>query len=132
MAVKIRLARGGAKKRPFYRIVVADERAPRDGRYIERVGSYNPLLAKDNPKRVELNEERIKYWLGEGAQVTERIHRFLFKAGLMKNAPVWPEKKRPPKNAPQDEPEATKEADAPADAEAASGDDNAEAAEAAA
>lgn len=83
MAVKIRLARGGAKKRPFYRIVVADARAPRDGNYIERVGSYNPMLPQDAENRILLNEERLKYWLSTGAQPTDRVARFLGEAGLM-------------------------------------------------
>lgn len=80
--LKIRLARGGSKKRPYYRIVVADARAPRDGRYIEKVGSYNPMLAKDSGNRITLLEDRIKHWLGEGAQPTDRVHRFLANAGL--------------------------------------------------
>ena len=83
MALKIRLARGGAKKRPYYRIVVADSRMPRDGRYIERLGTYNPMVAKDHPERVTLKEERIKHWLGEGAQASDRVHRFLAVAGIM-------------------------------------------------
>ncbi len=82
MAIKIRLARHGAKKRPFYRIVVADARAPRDGRYIERIGSYNPLLAKDDPNRVILDAEKAKDWLAKGARPTERVARFLGAAGL--------------------------------------------------
>ena len=82
MGLKIRLARGGSKKRPYYRIVVADERMPRDGRYIEKVGTYNPMLAKDNADRIKLVEERIKYWLGEGAQPTDRVHRFLADVNL--------------------------------------------------
>ncbi|OKL44610.1 30S ribosomal protein S16 [Pseudovibrio exalbescens] len=87
MATKIRLARGGAKKRPFYRIVVADERAPRDGRFLEVVGRYNPMLPKADEKRVELDEERIKHWLGNGAQPTDRVHRFLDAAGILKREP---------------------------------------------
>lgn len=83
MALKIRLARGGSKKRPFYRIVVADARAPRDGRFVEKIGTYNPMLAKD-AERVQLNTERVHYWLGEGAQPTDRVHRFLDAAGLLK------------------------------------------------
>ncbi len=83
MALKIRLARGGRKKRPHYSIVVADVRAPRDGRYIEKVGTYNPLLAKDDEKRVSLNEERIKHWLSEGAKPTDRVAVFLGKAGII-------------------------------------------------
>ncbi len=84
MAVKIRLARGGAKKRPYYRIVVADVRAPRDGRYIEKVGTHNPLLPKDHEDRVRLDLERIKYWLEKGAKPTDRVARFLAAEGLVK------------------------------------------------
>ncbi|SDR26746.1 30S ribosomal protein S16 [Pseudovibrio sp. Tun.PSC04-5.I4] len=87
MATKIRLARGGTKKRPFYRIVIADVRAPRDGRFIEIVGRYNPMLPKDADNRVELNVERIKHWLGHGAQPTDRVLRFLDAAELMKREP---------------------------------------------
>ena len=83
MAMKIRLARGGSKKRPFYRIVAADSRMPRDGRYIEKLGTYNPLLAKDSEERVKMNIERVQYWLGEGAQPTDRIARMLEAAGVM-------------------------------------------------
>ena len=83
MGIKIRLARGGSKKRPYYRIVVADERAPRDGRYIEKVGTYNPMLAKDNAERVTFADERVKYWLGEGAQPTDRVKRFLAAANFV-------------------------------------------------
>jgi len=84
MTVKLRLARGGTKKRPFYRVVAADERAPRDGRYIERLGVYNPLLPKDHAERVVLNTERVEYWLSQGAQPTDRVLRFLDAAGLAK------------------------------------------------
>jgi len=84
MATKIRLARAGSKKRPFYRIVIADVRSPRDGRFIERVGSYNPLLAKDDAERIILNVERIQYWLEHGATPTDRVLRFLDAAGLAK------------------------------------------------
>jgi small subunit ribosomal protein S16 len=84
MATKIRLARGGSKKRPFYRIVIADIRAPRDGRFIEKVGSYDPMLPKDSEDRVQLNVERIQYWLSNGAKPTDRVHRFLDAAGLLK------------------------------------------------
>lgn len=86
MALKIRLARAGAKKRPFYRIVVADVRAPRDGRFIERLGTYNPLLPKDSDERIKLDEERIKHWLAKGALPTDRVNRFLDAAGIMKRA----------------------------------------------
>ena len=83
MSVKIRLSRGGAKKRPYYRIVVADSRSPRDGRFIERVGSYNPMAPKDHPNRVVLKDERVKHWLGEGARPTDRVARFLANAGMI-------------------------------------------------
>ncbi|WP_415401562.1 30S ribosomal protein S16 [Tateyamaria sp. SN3-11] len=83
MAMKIRLARGGSKKRPFYRIVAADSRMPRDGRYIEKLGTYNPLLPKDSEERVKMNMERVQYWLGEGAQPTDRISRMLEAAGVL-------------------------------------------------
>ena len=76
MALKIRLSRGGSKKRPFYRIVVADSRMPRDGRYIEKVGTYNPLLAKDSEERVNLVEDRIKHWISKGAKPSDRVLRF--------------------------------------------------------
>ena len=83
MALKIRLSRGGAKKRPFYRIVVADARSPRDGRFIERVGTYNPMVAKDSDDRVILKEERIKYWLSQGAKPSDRVARFLGHAEII-------------------------------------------------
>ena len=83
MSLKIRLARGGAKKRPYYRIVVADSRMPRDGRYIERVGVYNPMLAKDDPNRVQLVEDRIKHWMSGGAKPSDRVARFLGRAEIM-------------------------------------------------
>ncbi len=82
MSLRIRLARAGAKKRPFYRIVVADSRMPRDGRFIERVGSYNPMLPRDHPDRVVLKEERVRHWLGVGARPSDRVSRFLGNAGL--------------------------------------------------
>ncbi len=81
MAMKIRLARGGSKKRPFYAIVATDSRMPRDGRFIEKLGTYNPLLPKDSEDRVRMNLERVKYWLSQGAQPTDRIQRFLEAAG---------------------------------------------------
>ena len=84
MALKIRLARGGAKKRPFYRIVVAEATAPRDGRFIERLGTYNPILPRDHEERVKLNVERIQHWLTVGAKPTDRVLRFLDAAGLAK------------------------------------------------
>ena len=87
MALKIRLSRGGAKKRPYYHVVIADAAAPRDGRFIERVGAFNPLLPKDHEERVKLKEDRIKHWLSVGAQPTDRVLRFLDAAGLAKREP---------------------------------------------
>ena len=86
MALSIRLSRGGAKKRPFYRIIVADARAPRDGRFIEKLGTYNPLLPKDSAERVTLDTERAAHWLSVGAQPTDRVERFLDVAGLRTRA----------------------------------------------
>ena len=86
MSVAIRLSRGGAKKRPYYRIVVADSRASRDGKYLEQIGTYNPLLPKDSEERVKLNEDRARYWVGVGAQPTDRVARFLDKAGIVERA----------------------------------------------
>ena len=82
MAIALRLSRGGAKKRPYYRIVAADSRRPRDGKYLEQIGIYNPLLAKDDEGRVKLNEDRVRYWLGVGAQPSDRVARFLDAAGI--------------------------------------------------
>ena len=83
MSLKIRLSRGGAKKRPYYRVVVADSRFPRDGRYIEKVGTYNPILPSDHEDRFKFKEDRIRHWLGLGALPTDRVHRFLAKAGIL-------------------------------------------------
>ena len=88
MSVSLRLSRGGSKKRPFFRIVAADIRAPRDGRYIERLGTYNPMRDKNDPQRINLNIERIKYWMSVGAQPTNRVHSFLAKEGLLDKAPI--------------------------------------------
>ena len=123
MALKIRLARGGAKKRPFYRIVVAEASAPRDGRYVERVGTYNPMVPKDHDQRLVLKNERITYWLGQGAQPTERVQKMLASAGLTE-APVIRE--QPKKSAPGKK-RAEREAAA---AEAAAAEEAAAAAEA--
>jgi small subunit ribosomal protein S16 len=82
MSVSIRLSRGGAKKRPYYRIVVANSRSPRDGSFIEKIGSYNPMLGKDDEKRIVLDAERAKHWLSVGAQPTDRVARFLDAAGV--------------------------------------------------
>ena len=120
MALKIRLARGGAKKRPFYRIVVAEAASPRDGRYVERVGTYNPMVPKDHDQRLILNGERISFWMSKGAQPTDRVHKMLASAGLME-APVI--RDQPKKSAPGKK---------RADREAAAADAAATAAEAAA
>jgi small subunit ribosomal protein S16 len=100
MALKIRLARGGSKKRPYYRIVVADARAPRDGRFLEKLGHYNPLLAKDNENRVSIDVDKAKEWMAKGAQPTDRVLRFLDEAGVMtREARNNPEKAQPGKKA---------------------------------
>jgi small subunit ribosomal protein S16 len=126
--LKIRLARGGAKKRPYYQIVVADSRSPRDGRFIERVGSYNPLLAKDNPERIKLNVESIQEWLRKGAQPTDRVARFLSTQGLVqwqhgdnpnKAQPGKKAQERAAERAQREADRAEAEAAARADAEAA-------------
>ncbi|PPR26912.1 MAG: 30S ribosomal protein S16, partial [Alphaproteobacteria bacterium MarineAlpha9_Bin1] len=85
MAIKMRLSRGGSKKRPHYRIVIADSRAPRDGRFIERIGTYNPLLSKDNENRVSLDEERAKYWVSKGVEPTDRVRKFLALRNLIED-----------------------------------------------
>ena len=148
MALKIRLARGGAKKRPFFQIVIADARSPRDGRFVEKVGTYNPMLSHDNEDRIRLNSDRIKYWLSVGAQPTDRVALFLGKANLiempvvhetpLKSIPKAKAQERlkaeeeaklareeaakaPPPPAPEPEPEvaaAPVEVEAPAEAEA--------------
>jgi small subunit ribosomal protein S16 len=87
MAIALRLSRGGAKKRPYYRIVAADSRAPRDGKYLEQIGTYNPVLAKDDPARVKLDEDRARHWLSVGAQPSDRVARFLDAAGIMERTP---------------------------------------------
>ena len=120
MAVRIRLSRGGSKKRPFYRVVAADQIAPRDGRFIEKLGTYNPLLPQDHEQRLVINEERVKYWLGVGAQPTERLEKLFSNLGLVK-APALRE--QPKKSAPKakaQERMKEKEAAAAANAEAAS------------
>ena len=134
MAVtKIRLARGGSKKRPYYSIVVAPATAPRDGRYIERIGTYNPMVPKDHPERLNLNEERCKYWVGVGAQPTDRVARFLDAAGIKKRDPSNNPKKALPgkKRQEREAEEAAKaaeaaEAAAAAEADAAGGEAAAE------
>ena len=96
MAVAIRLSRGGAKKRPYYRIVVADSRAARDGKYLEQIGTYNPMLPKDSGERVKLNEDRARHWLSVGAKPSDRVHRFLDAAGILERSPRNNPKKAEP------------------------------------
>ncbi|MEC8289028.1 MAG: 30S ribosomal protein S16 [Pseudomonadota bacterium] len=98
MSLKLRLSRGGAKKRPYYRIVVADSRMPRDGRFIERVGTYNPMLPQEHPERIKLNDERIKHWLGVGAKPSDRVARFLGQAEII---PLPEIRETPKKSAPR-------------------------------
>lgn len=131
MAMKIRLARGGSKKRPFYRIVASDSRMPRDGRYVEKLGTYNPLLPKDSEDRVKMNMERVQYWLGEGAQPTDRISRMLEAAGVLEKKERANMQKAVPGQKAQDraEEKAAKAA-AAAEAAAAPGEEEAPAEEA--
>jgi small subunit ribosomal protein S16 len=114
MSLKIRLARGGAKKRPFYRIVVADSRYPRDGRFIERIGSFNPLLDKNAENRVVIDLEKAKEWLAKGATPTDRVHRFLDAAGVLKRETRNNPKKAEPGKKAQERAEAAKAAEAKA------------------
>ena len=132
MAIALRLSRGGAKKRPYYRIVAADNRSPRDGKYLEQIGTYNPLLAKDDENRVKLNEDRARYWLGVGAQPSDRVLRFLDAAGVMeREARNNPQKAEPGEKAKE---RAEEKADKAKEAEeaAAAAAEEAKAAEAAA
>jgi small subunit ribosomal protein S16 len=131
MAVSIRLSRGGAKKRPFYKIVVTDARNSRDGKFIERIGSYNPLLAKDNPERIKLDAERARHWISVGAQPSDRVARFLDQAGVQERAA----RNNPAKGVPGEkakeraEERATRDAELAAAAEAAASPAEPEAAE---
>ena len=125
MALKIRLSRGGSKKRPFYRIVVAEAAAPRDGRYVDRIGHYNPMVAKDNDQRLVVDGERVKHWMGLGAKPTERVQKLL--ASLSLTAPV--EMRDQPKKSAPGKKRAEREAEAAA-AEAAAAAEEAAAAEA--
>ena len=129
MSLRIRLSRGGAKKRPFYRIVVAESASPRDGRFIEKLGFYNPMVASDHPERIKIDGERVKHWLGVGARPTDRVHKMLAAAELME---PFKYREQPKKSAPgrkrqeREEEEAAKRAEA----EAAAADAAAEPAEA--
>ncbi len=121
MGISVRLSRGGAKKRPYYRVVVSDSRSPRDGKYLEQIGTYNPLLAKDDANRVKLNEDRARYWLGVGAQPTDRVARLLDVAGIRERAPTNNPKRGEPGQKAKDraEEKATKVAEAEEAARAA-------------
>jgi small subunit ribosomal protein S16 len=120
MSLKIRLARGGAKKRPFYSIVLADSRSPRDGRFIEKLGLYNPMLEKGHADRLVINGERIKHWLANGAQPSDRVARFLADAGL---APASERRDTPKKSAPKAKAQERAKAAAEAAGAAAGGSD---------
>ena len=96
MALKIRLSRGGSKKRPFYRIVVAEAAAPRDGRYVERVGHYNPMVPKEHENRLSVNSDRVKFWMNKGAKPTDRVHKLLALADILKAPEI---RKQPKKSA---------------------------------
>ncbi|MBX7496357.1 30S ribosomal protein S16 [Qipengyuania sp. 6B39] len=121
MAVAIRLSRGGAKKRPYYRIVVADSRSARDGKYLEQIGTYNPMLPKDSGERVKLNEDRARHWLSVGAKPSDRVHRFFDAAGILERAPRNNPKKAEPGEAAKEraEEKAAKAAEAEEAAKAA-------------
>lgn len=133
MSVKIRLARGGSKHRPYYHIVIADSRSPRDGRFIEKVGHYNPMLPSDHADRIGLLEDRVKHWLSVGALPTERVARFLGNAGIIEK-PKYHEqpKKSAPKKKAQERLAALKEKEEKAKAEAEKKAEEAKAAEASA
>jgi len=128
MALKIRLSRGGSKKRPFYRIVVAEAAAPRDGRYVERVGHYNPMVSKEDANRLVVNGERVQYWLGQGAQATERVQKLLSSVELMEAVKM----REQPKKSAFGKKRAEREAEAAAAAEEAVAAEAAAAEEAAA
>lgn len=103
MSLRIRLSRGGTKKRPYYRVVVADSRSPRDGRFIERIGNYNPMLNKDDPNRVMIDEDRVRHWLGVGALPSDRVAKFLAQLGVMEARPLHEQtKKNQPKTKAQE------------------------------
>jgi small subunit ribosomal protein S16 len=132
MAVAIRLSRGGAKKRPYYRIVVSDTRSPRDGKYLEQIGTYNPMLPKDSGERVKLNEDRARHWLSVGAKPTDRVHRFLDAAGILERAPRNNPKKAEPGDAAKERAEEKAAKIAEAEEAAKAAEEEAQSAEAAA
>ena len=115
MSLRIRLSRGGAKKRPYYRIVVADSRSPRDGRYIERIGTHDPMLARDDPNRVKIDEERAKHWIGVGAKPSDRVARYLAALGIGEKPTIHEQSKQHlPRKKTLERLEALKEAEAAA------------------
>lgn len=119
MSVSLRLSRGGSKKRPYYKIIVANSRSPRDGKFLEQVGTYNPLLAKDDANRVKFVEDRVRYWLGVGAQPTDRVARMLHNAGIQERAATNnPQKAEPGKKAKERAEEKAEKAAAAAEAAA--------------
>jgi small subunit ribosomal protein S16 len=122
MSVKIRLSRGGAKKRPYYYVVVAQAVSPRDGRYIEQIGTFDPMLKKDDPNRVKVNDERVKHWLSVGAQPTDRVLRLLDGLGLAKRTPSNNPQKAKPKKKAQERAAAAAEEEAAKAAEGAGGE----------
>ena len=122
MAVRIRLSRGGSKKRPFYRVVAADQRSPRDGKFLEKLGTYNPMLPKDHADRFLVNEERVKYWLSNGAQPTERMQKMLSQLGLCAAPKINEQPKKSAPKAKAVERMKEKEEKAKAAAEAANAD----------
>lgn len=126
MAVRIRLSRGGSKKRPFYRIVVADQRAPRDGRFIEKLGTYNPLLPKDHAERMVVDQEKVAEWLKKGAQPTERLQKLFAGLGLCSAPVIHAQPKKSAPRAKTVERMKEKEAKAKAAAEAAAAESSAE------
>ncbi len=135
MALKIRLSRGGSKKRPFYRIVVAEAAAPRDGRYVERVGHYNPMVPKEHENRLSVNSDRVKFWMNKGAQPTDRVHKLLALAEILKAPEIREQpkksavgKKRAEREAEVAEAKAAADAAAAAETEAAAEEAQAEAA----
>lgn len=135
MALKIRLSRGGSKKRPFYRIVVAEAAAPRDGRYVERVGHYNPMVPKEHENRLSVNSDRVKFWMNKGAQPTDRVHKLLALAEILKAPEIREQpkksavgKKRAEREAEVAEAKAAADAAAAAETEATAEEAQAEAA----
>ena len=127
MSVRIRLARGGSKKRPFHKIVVADKRAPRDGRFIEQIGYYNPLVPKDHPEHFKIDEQKAKEWIAKGAELTDRMARLMAAIGLVEAPKVKTKSEQPKKSAEKEAEKKAAEEAAKAEAEAAAAEATAEA-----